>query len=113
MMRHAAPFCKRHFGRGDLDLAIDLHRIAIDNLARESQRECDAEFALARSGRADDGDDRLLWRWVCCHVLCSSKRRMMTSQMTTSSTNAPASCLREKRIRSLKAETRLTLARPV
>src|ERR1041384_141578 len=98
MMRHAAPLCKRHFGRGDLDLAIDLHRIAIDNLARESQR---------------DGDDRLLWRWVCCHVLCSSKRRMMTSQMTTSSTNAPASCLREKRIRSLKAETRLTLARPV
>src|SRR5205085_3577131 len=98
MMRHALSFRKRHFGRGDLDLAIDLHRVAIDDLAIEAQRERDAERALPRRGRPHDGDDGSLWRRVWRHVLCNSKRKMMTSQMMASSASAPASCLREKLI---------------
>ena len=40
--------------------AVDLHRVAVDDLATERECELHREVALAGGGRADDGDD-----WGC------------------------------------------------
>src|SRR5205085_8515865 len=58
VVRHAAPFLERDFGRGYLYLAVDLHGVAVDYLAAHAQRERDSEVALARGRRPDDGDNR-------------------------------------------------------
>ena len=59
-MWDAAPHVERNFGRRNIYLAINLHGIAVDNLAAEAERDGQAEIALARSGWADDGDNRIL-----------------------------------------------------
>jgi hypothetical protein len=53
MMRHAAAFSVGNFRRGDLNLAIDLHGIKVDDFAIEGQRQPNPKLAFARSGRAD------------------------------------------------------------
>jgi hypothetical protein len=57
VVRDAAPLREGHLRRRDLDPAVDLHRVAVDHLAPEAQRERDPQIALARRGRADDRDD--------------------------------------------------------
>jgi hypothetical protein len=57
VMRHAAPLIEGNFRRRYLNLSVDLHGVAVDYLAARAKRERDAEVALARSGRADDGDE--------------------------------------------------------
>ena len=59
-MRNAAPHVEGNFGRRHINLAIHLNGIAVDNLAAETQRNGETQIALARSGRPDDGDDRVL-----------------------------------------------------
>src|SRR5207253_7998667 len=46
VMRYAAPLFKRNFGRRNLYLTINLHGIAIDNLAAEPQGERDPQIAF-------------------------------------------------------------------
>jgi len=98
VVRHAAPLCGGDFGRGDLDLAVDLDGVAVDDLAARAQRERDAELALARSRRADDRDDRPRRLTLGAHGEGKRRQKRMTSQMTASRASAPTSCVREKRI---------------
>ncbi len=51
MVRHAAPFLIRDLGRADVQPAINLLRIAIDNLAIELERQPDGEPALTGTCR--------------------------------------------------------------
>ena len=48
----------RHLGRRDLDSAIDLNRVAVDDLAIEALRQGNAQITLARSRRPDDRNER-------------------------------------------------------
>ena len=58
VMRHARPFGVGRLGGADIHPAVDLHRVAGDDLAPESLGERKRERALARRGRPDDGEDR-------------------------------------------------------
>jgi hypothetical protein len=53
VMRDTALFCGWDFGGRDVQAAIDLHRIAIDDFTIEAFGECEAKIAFAGSGRAD------------------------------------------------------------
>src|SRR6266849_7015715 len=57
-MRHAPAFFIRNFRCRYLNALINLHRVAIDNFAAETQRDLDPERALAGSGWANDCDRR-------------------------------------------------------
>jgi hypothetical protein len=57
-MRNAAALIHRHLLGANVEPAIDGGGIAADDLAAMPQREIDAERALARRGRAQDGQDR-------------------------------------------------------
>ena len=57
-MRDAATFFHWNFGRGDVEAAIDLDGIAVDDLAVEAFGQGDAKIALARRRGADDRDQR-------------------------------------------------------
>src|SRR2546423_3282475 len=96
MVRHAAPPRGRNFRGGDFYLPVDLHGVAVDDLAVEPQGERDSELALARSRRADDGDDRPRCLRLGAHAEGKTRRKSINSQMTASSASAPTSCLREK-----------------
>ena len=98
VVRHAAPLRERKFRSGDFYLAIDLYGVAVDDLAAQTQGERDAEFALAGSRRADDGDDRPRCLRYVAHAEGKTRRKIINSQMTASSASAPTSCLRVKRI---------------
>src|SRR5947209_18355583 len=93
-MGYAAPLRGRDFGGGDLNLSIDLHGVAVDDLAARPQREREAEFALARRGRADDGDDRLHALTPGVHDEGKRRRKRATSQRMVSKASAPTSCVR-------------------
>ena len=104
VVRDAAPLVRRDFRRGDLDLSVDLYRVAVDDLAARAQRERDAEVALARGGRADDGDDGSLGFYFCARREGGKRRKATTSQMSISTASAPRSCARENRIVELPPE---------
>src|SRR6267143_6876333 len=57
VMRHAATLFQRHLGRGYLNALIDLHGIAVDDLAADALSEFNSQFTLAGSGRTNDGND--------------------------------------------------------
>src|SRR6185295_15034212 len=54
MMWHASLLGGRNLGGCDVDSAIDLNGIEIDDLTVKGERELDGEFAFARRGRPDD-----------------------------------------------------------
>jgi hypothetical protein len=58
MMLYAVAFFGWDLRGGDIYAAIDLHRIAVDNLAVIFFSKSNPEIALAGCGRADDGDER-------------------------------------------------------
>src|SRR5258708_24979058 len=57
MMRHAATLFERHLGRGYLNSLINLHGIAVDDLAADALRRGDSQFPLAGSGRTYYGNN--------------------------------------------------------
>lgn len=54
VMRHTPHLIDRRFRGGDLNSLIYLHRVAIDDLAADTQSEIDAERGLARRRRPGD-----------------------------------------------------------
>lgn len=56
-MRNTFAFVEWYFRSCDLDLAVNLHRIAVDYFAIEPQRNFDPESTFAGCGGSDDGDD--------------------------------------------------------
>ena len=98
MVRNPAPCFHGNFCGPNLQPAVDLDGVAVDDLAARAQRERDAELALARSRRADDRDDRPRRLTLGAHGEGKRRQKRMTSQMTASRASAPTSCMREKRI---------------
>ena len=60
MVRHARALLGRWLGRADVELAVELHRVARDDLGADSFGDTQSQVGLARRGRPDDGEDR--WR---------------------------------------------------
>jgi hypothetical protein len=86
MMRNAATLIERHLRGRDFNLLINLDGIAVDDLAAETQGYFNPQVALARGGRADDGDDSnancqfaMIRR---CPALSITKRRKLTVCVT-------------------------------
>jgi hypothetical protein len=57
VMRHASTLLQRNLGRRNLYLTINLHGIAVDNLAAEAQGQLYPKLAFAGSRRANDCGD--------------------------------------------------------
>jgi len=81
-------FRERHFGSSDFNVAIDLYRVAVNNLAVECKGEFDCERAFAGSGWSNNCDYR---RRLClvAHVPEDSTRKRMTAQSSASTMIAP------------------------
>ena len=56
-MRNATPFIDRNLRRGDLNLLVNLNRIAINDLTADFERDLNSQFRFTRRSRANDGDD--------------------------------------------------------
>jgi soluble P-type ATPase len=56
MVRDPLPLLCRGLGSPDVKTAVDLHRIAGDDLAAEAMCKSKGEVAFARGGRSDNGD---------------------------------------------------------
>ena len=56
-MRNATPFIDRNLRRGDLNLLVNLNRIAINDLTADFERDLNSQFGFTRRRRANDGDD--------------------------------------------------------
>ena len=60
VMRDAFAFVERHLGSRDLNLFVDLDRVAIDDFAIELKSDFDSERAFACGGWANNSDDWIL-----------------------------------------------------
>src|SRR5689334_8695729 len=118
MVRHAFAFGYWNFGGRDLDILIDLDRVAIDDLAVEGEGDFDSERAFAARSWADDRDDwrfgiRVNWRRIRAHVREDSTRKIATTQMSASNSRPPIIWLRENRTHrvcgNLKTSLSLTM----
>ena len=102
-MWHTAPFLRRYFRGCDLNILINLDRIAIDYFAAKVQSQLNAQRALAGASRSDDGDDpgsagilpavfvlipRVYW---LAHPREMISRITITNQMRASKSSAPIS----------------------
>ena len=58
VVRHALPLFGGRLSRRRVETAVDLERIAADDLAVDPARDLDREFRLAGSGRTDDREQR-------------------------------------------------------
>ena len=58
VMWNAPPFFGRHFGSTDVEVAVDLQRIAIEDFAVELLRDFECQIALSRAGRAHHRNQR-------------------------------------------------------
>ncbi len=67
VMRDPSTFCNRDLGSGNLNTLINLHRIAVNNLAAKSQSYFDSQRALAGSRRANDRENGTV-RFECAHA---------------------------------------------
>ena len=56
MVGYAVASRRRRFGRADIETAVELEGIAIDDFTREGLGNLKCQLALSRSGRADDRD---------------------------------------------------------
>ena len=54
MVRDPAPFLGWSFGGSDVEVAVNLERIAIDDLPAVLRTDAESEVAFAGSGRPDD-----------------------------------------------------------
>ncbi len=57
MVRRAGPQLRARLGAADVEAAVDLARIAVDDLAADQLGDADRQLGFAAAGRADDGDD--------------------------------------------------------
>ena len=92
VMRNALALFERHLRSRNLDLFVNLDRIAIDDLAVEFQGNFNPERTFPRGSRTDNGDDRVF------SPGCAHARTSITIQMSASSTRPPMIWLREKLI---------------
>ena len=100
-MRHTTSLAQWNFRRRNLNFTIDLHGIAVDDLAIEAQSQLNAKLAFPGSRRADDGDDGLCFLIDRTHERERARRKIIISQMIASSASAPKICEREKRIQKI------------
>ena len=57
-MRDPVALFDRELGGSDVEVAINLEGIAVDDLATECLTNVEREIAFSRSGGSDDGDER-------------------------------------------------------
>ena len=57
VVRYAPPFRRGELGGPDVHAPVELHRVGVDHLTAEGERQADRERRLARRGRAHHGDD--------------------------------------------------------
>src|ERR1051325_8283052 len=62
MMWNSAPFGRRQLGGADIEMAVHLQRVAVDDFARKFLRHPEREFTFTRPGRADYRNQRSLQR---------------------------------------------------
>lgn len=92
MMNDAASLTRRNLCRTDVELFINLKRVATDDFTFELTRNSDPEIALARSSRPDNGYQALHRK---------SQRANSVTRMKPPTTTAPTSCAR---VSSMKEE---------
>ena len=61
MVRDTQTLDRRRFGRADVETAIDLNRIVVDDFAAEGGGERQGESALAATRWTGHGD---YWKWI-------------------------------------------------
>src|SRR5437870_6488882 len=105
-MRNPFPLFDGNFRGGDLDLLINLNRVAVNYLAAQMQRDFNSQSALTGGCWTDDCDDTgnagespALLILVLAHARENIMRKRITAQSTARRMMAPMIWLREKRIR--------------
>ena len=68
MVGNETPLAGRRFRAADVEPAVDLDRIEVDDLATDGPREPDCQVGLPGTGRTGDDDQRLRRRSVQCRV---------------------------------------------
>src|SRR5215207_7076090 len=76
----------RHLVGSDVETAVDRGRITADDLAVAAVRQCEAQRALARGGRADDRDEARR------HPAYARANAYIASRVSTR--NSPSCCVR-------------------
>ena len=90
VMRNAALLCGRHFCGADIEMAIDLCRIANENLSAHPLGKFDPERRLAGSrGPEDDNEPREI-----THRANAQYRKRRESNTSAASNSAPTTCVR-------------------
>jgi len=59
MVGYAAPERRGRFGRADVEAAVELEGITVDDLAQKLFGNAESEFGFAGAGGTDDGDQGL------------------------------------------------------
>ena len=95
MVRNAFTFFKGNLRRSDLNALVDLHRIAVDDLAIELQSDFNSERTLTRCSWTNDGYYRLTG---FAHEPENITRKRITIQTVVRRSSPPINWLRVKRI---------------
>ena len=61
MMRNLAPLTRSRFGDTDVEPAIEIARVGVDNLSIEFRGQFNAESRLADGSRTSNDDDARAW----------------------------------------------------
>src|SRR5712691_937250 len=85
MMRHSAALGLRDFGCCDVDSAIDLNGIEVDDLAFARQSELDAQVTFAGSGGSDDYGNQCFDRSCRWHQLLRTRESVAITGEPTAS----------------------------
>jgi hypothetical protein len=70
MVRYATAGSGGRLGRADVEAAVKLEGIAIDDFTRKDFGDAQGQIGLSRCGRTDDHDQGPFWI-MACHVLPS------------------------------------------
>ena len=68
MVRNAAPLVKRQLGGADVEMAVDLQRVAVDDFAVEPLRDFQRQIAFSGAGGAGHCNQREF------HYVCNDER---------------------------------------
>jgi hypothetical protein len=89
VVRDARALLERRLGGPDVEVAVDLHRVGVHDLAAEAQGELDRERRLAGGGRARHDDDGRRLRCGGRHGQARPKRRSSSARESGTATGRP------------------------
>jgi hypothetical protein len=63
VVRHAPALVRKELGSPDVQVAVELERVAVDDLSAEAFGDAQSQLALPRACRPDHGHQGIQWRF--------------------------------------------------